>query len=70
MYEVDFGGGARPRFVHGVMPAMDGIVQIMEAGPRSSAGGPWYQDGANVSLMLTTEVIQRMLEDPLLRKYH
>ncbi|KAJ7937042.1 transferase [Mycena leptocephala] len=70
VYEVDFGGGARPRFVHGVMPAMDGIVQIMEAGPRSSAGGPWYQDGASVSLMLTTEVIQRMLEDPLLRKYH
>ncbi|KAJ7265408.1 transferase family-domain-containing protein [Mycena haematopus] len=68
VYEVDFGGG-RPRFVHGVMPAMEGVIQVMEARPQSFARGPWYQDGASVSLMLTTEVIQRMLKDPLLRQY-
>ncbi|KAJ6560222.1 transferase family-domain-containing protein [Mycena capillaripes] len=68
LYEVDFGGG-RPRFVHGIMPAMEGVVQVMEAMPQSSAGGPWYQDGASVSMMVTDEVIQRMLKDPLLRKY-
>ncbi|KAJ6460769.1 transferase family-domain-containing protein [Mycena vitilis] len=68
LYEVDFGGG-RPRFVHGVMPAMEGVVQVMEAMPQSSAGGPWYRDGASVSLMLQREVIQKMLKDPLLRKY-
>ncbi|KAF7352260.1 hypothetical protein MVEN_01189700 [Mycena venus] len=68
VYEVDFGGG-RPRFVHGVMPAMDGVVQVMEAGPQTSRGGPWYQDGASVSVMLPKEVVERMLEDPLFRKY-
>ncbi|KAJ7770979.1 transferase family-domain-containing protein [Mycena maculata] len=68
VYEVDFGGG-RPRFVQAVMPAMAGVIQVMEAMPQSSSGGPWYQDGASVSLMLSTDVIQRMLKDPLLRKY-
>jgi hypothetical protein len=69
VYEVDFGGG-RPRFVQGIMPAMDGLMQVMEAmPPASSTGGPWYQDGASVSMTLTTEVIQRMLGDPLLRMY-
>ncbi|KAJ6515270.1 transferase family-domain-containing protein [Mycena sanguinolenta] len=68
LYEVDFGAG-RPRLVHGVMPAMDGVVQVMEAGPQSSEGGPWYQNGASVSVMLPTAVVQRMLEDPLFRKY-
>ncbi|KAJ7243956.1 hypothetical protein C8J57DRAFT_1364749 [Mycena rebaudengoi] len=71
VYEVDFGGG-RPRFVQGIMPAMDGLMamQVMEAmPPASSTGGPWYQDGASVSMTLTTEIIQRMLGDPLLRMY-
>ncbi|KAJ7094378.1 transferase family-domain-containing protein [Mycena epipterygia] len=68
VYEVDFGGG-RPRFMHAVMPAMDGVVQVMEGGAQSASGGPWYQAGASASLMLSTAVIQRMLEDPLLRKY-
>ncbi|KAJ6460759.1 transferase family-domain-containing protein [Mycena vitilis] len=68
VYEVDFGGG-RPRFVHGVLPAMDGIIQVMEAMPRCSAAGSWHQAGASVSLMLTREIIQKMLKDPVLRKY-
>ncbi|KAJ7181639.1 transferase family-domain-containing protein [Mycena crocata] len=68
VYEVDFGGG-RPRFVRAVMPPMDGIIQVMEAMSQSSAGGPWYQDGASMSLMLNQDVMQRMLKDPLLRKY-
>ncbi|KAF8182106.1 transferase family-domain-containing protein [Mycena galopus ATCC 62051] len=68
VYEVDFGAG-RPRFVQSVMPAMDGVVQVMEAGPRSGAGGPWYQDGASVSVMLPAEVIKRILEDSEFRKY-
>ncbi|KAJ7755791.1 transferase family-domain-containing protein [Mycena metata] len=68
MYEMDFGGG-RPYYAQGVMPMLDGLVQIMEAMPASSTAGNWYQDGATVSLTLATEVIQRMLKDPLLRKY-
>ncbi|KAE8409552.1 transferase family-domain-containing protein [Aspergillus pseudonomiae] len=33
VYEVDFGGhGLRPRYVHAVMPKMDGCVQVMDAG--------------------------------------
>ncbi|KNG84016.1 transferase family protein [Aspergillus nomiae NRRL 13137] len=33
VYEVDFGGcGRRPRYVHAVMPKMDGCVQVMDAG--------------------------------------
>ncbi|KAJ7034125.1 transferase family-domain-containing protein [Mycena alexandri] len=68
MYEVDFGGG-RPYYAQGVMPMLDGLVQIMEAMPPSSTGGNWYEAGATVSLTLATEVIQRMLKDPLLRKY-
>ncbi|KAJ7506642.1 transferase family-domain-containing protein [Mycena galericulata] len=77
VYEVDFGfggegqAGRRPRFVHQVVPAMEGVMQVMEAGPRSDGegGGPWYRDGASVSLMIATTVYHRMLEDPLLRKY-
>ncbi|KAJ7635195.1 transferase family-domain-containing protein [Roridomyces roridus] len=68
VYELDFGCG-RPRFVQPVMPVMEGIVQVMEAGPSSGGKGPWYRDGASVSVMLPVEVVQRMLEDSLLRKY-
>ncbi|KAJ7042989.1 transferase family-domain-containing protein [Mycena alexandri] len=69
LYEVDFGAG-RPRFVHGVIPAMDGLMQVMEAGPaQKSAGGAWYREGASVSLTLATEVIERIIKDPLFRKY-
>ncbi|KAJ7167786.1 transferase family-domain-containing protein [Mycena filopes] len=68
LYEVDFGAG-RPRFVHGVMPAMDGIMQVMEAGPPTAAVGAWYRDGASVSLMVATEVLERMVKDPAFRQY-
>ncbi|KAJ7034129.1 hypothetical protein C8F04DRAFT_1183418 [Mycena alexandri] len=69
LYEIDFGAG-RPRFVHGIIPATDGLMQVMEVGPaRSSAGGAWYRQGSSVSLTLATEVIERMVKDPLFRKY-
>ncbi|KAJ6608799.1 hypothetical protein B0H10DRAFT_1955127 [Mycena sp. CBHHK59/15] len=72
VYEVDFGGG-RPRFVQAIMPAMEGVIQVMEAMPASSRGRPWYQDGASVSLVLNTQVTEKIMNDnindPLLRKY-
>ncbi|KAF7312528.1 hypothetical protein MIND_00266600 [Mycena indigotica] len=68
VYEVDFGAG-RPRFVHSVMPALEGIVQVMEARPRMESGGPWYQDGASVSIMLPNSVWETFLVDQDLRKF-
>lgn len=81
LYDVDFGGGARPRYVEAVMPSLDGCLQIMEAVPRgahhANDGGEndaahrkrWYEDGVDVSLHLATAAMKRLVKDPLLRRY-
>lgn len=73
VYEVDFVGGTRPRYVEAVMPENDGCLQVMEAGGDVMQDGgqraQWYDDGASVSLHLREDVMEKLLKDPLLRKY-
>jgi hypothetical protein len=69
--EVDFGMGV-PNYVDAVMPNCDGCVQVMEGrGKRdpASESGQWYNDTVIVSLHLREDVMQRLLKDPVLRKY-
>lgn len=74
VHDMDFDGrGERPTYFEAIMPNLDGCVQVMEAGHihgvLKSGRGDWYADGVSVSLHLATAVAQRLLEDPLLRKY-
>ncbi|KAH0344530.1 hypothetical protein KCU83_g8221, partial [Aureobasidium melanogenum] len=64
-YEVHFGSGtdATPqlaRYVQGVMPRMDGLVQVMDLGD----GGDF-----DISLSLEQNAMFRLLKDPLLRVF-
>ncbi|KAI1472943.1 transferase family protein [Daldinia caldariorum] len=60
-YEVDFCGTHRPaRYVQGVMPRMDGIVQVMDI-----AGTGDF----DISVCLEKETMQRLLRDPMLKAY-
>ncbi|KAF8173569.1 transferase family-domain-containing protein [Mycena galopus ATCC 62051] len=68
VWEVDFGAG-RPRYISAVLPPVDGVVVVTEAMPQSPAEGPWYRDGVRALVKLTTDVMQKLLRDPLLRKY-
>ncbi|KAL1873256.1 hypothetical protein Daus18300_004076 [Diaporthe australafricana] len=61
-YEVDFcGDGARPVYVQGKMPRMDGILQVMDVGEDLGE--------FDVSLCLEREAMGRLLGDEVLRKY-
>ncbi|CAK5268331.1 unnamed protein product [Mycena citricolor] len=60
VYEIDFGSG-RPRFVHALMPFMEGVVQIMESPQTTGVEGPWYADGVNISLMLPTDIVAKLV---------
>lgn len=74
VYGVDFGVGAPPRYVDAFIPDMDGCIHIMEAGPlvgKASGGGAgrWYDETVCLSLHLAQDVMQKLLQDPDLRKY-
>lgn len=69
VYGVDFVGddeGAPPRYVEAVMPSVDGCVQVMEAGHNDNDNG---DAGTSVSLHLAADVMNKLLHDPLLRKF-
>jgi hypothetical protein len=56
VYEVDFvGNGNRPRYVHAVLPKLDGEVQVMESGVDDN--------GVDVALYLEEEVMERFLAE-------
>jgi hypothetical protein len=64
-YEVHFGegSGAAPqlaRYVQGVMPRMDGLVQVMDVGESGDF---------DVSLNLERDAMDRLLEDPESRAF-
>ncbi|KAI0534393.1 transferase [Xylaria digitata] len=60
-YEVDFCGTHQlARYVQGVMPKLDGLVQLMDIAETGEF---------DVSLALTEEVMRRFLSDPLLRSF-
>ncbi|KAJ5467513.1 Transferase [Penicillium sp. IBT 31633x] len=54
LYEVDFVGGTRPRYVHAVMPKMDGCVQVMD--------GAVGDGGMDVALYLDDEAMGHLLD--------
>ncbi|CAI7633695.1 unnamed protein product [Penicillium viridicatum] len=54
LYEVDFVGGDKPRYVHAVMPKMDGCVQVMD-----SAVG---DGGMDVAVYLEEVATERLLD--------
>lgn len=67
VYKVNFGGQCGPRYVHAIMPAIDGCVQIMEGSPIGKPDpqeGNWYDDGVNVNVYLAATVMAKFLEDP------
>ena len=81
VYDVDFGCGSKPEYVDAFMPASDGLLQIMEARPSSTAvavsgsrqeavgGSPWWKDGASVSLHLAEETMAGLVADEAFREF-
>ncbi|KAJ7582768.1 transferase family-domain-containing protein [Mycena floridula] len=69
IYELDFGPQARrPKYVEGIMPCMDGCIQIMEARPDPSVAtvsGDRYEHGVNVSVNLECKAMEILLADLL-----
>lgn len=60
VYQVDFvGSGQQPRYVHAVMPTMDGCLQVMDPGVNDG--------GIDIALYLDAEAMERLLLD---RKLH
>lgn len=68
--QVDFfGESARLLFVDCLMPALDGIIQFIEAVDGGIKRGKWYNGEVAVTMFLRRDVMERLLGDPLLRKY-
>lgn len=64
VYGVDFGMGARPRYVEPIMPSCDGLLQIMEAGSTKSIGektGHWCEEGVDVCVYLERGAMDNLL---------
>ncbi|CAG8888412.1 unnamed protein product [Penicillium egyptiacum] len=57
LYDIDFVGGNKPRYVHAVMPKMDGCLQVMD-----SAVG---DGGMDVALYLDEVAMGRLLDGAL-----
>ena len=75
---LEFADNVSPRHVHFLLPnTMDGIVKIMEAPPvknnrltaneRGKKRKHWSDDGVIVAMVMDREVMQRLLQDRLLR---
>ncbi|KAI0634371.1 transferase [Trametes polyzona] len=75
VYGVGFGGETPPRYVDAFIPDMDGCIHVTDAGPREKKTGVdakatrWYDEMVCLSLHLIPEVMQKLLQDPELRKY-
>lgn len=74
MYDVGWGiPGCRPQWVEPVMPAF--LICVTEGVPEEqtatdSAGQlPWYTHGATVSIHFESEVVDRVINDPALRRF-
>lgn len=69
--EVDFGTGV-PMYADAVMPSVDGLIHVMEGVSNQldeSGSKKWYNTPVSVSLHLRTDVMEKVLQDPELRKY-
>ncbi|KXJ87205.1 hypothetical protein Micbo1qcDRAFT_151973 [Microdochium bolleyi] len=74
LYDVDWGiPGCRPRLVEPVMPAF--LICVTEGVPTertttdSEGQLPWYTNGATVSIHFESEVVERIINDPVLRRF-
>ena len=67
LYEVDFGfgGESKVRYAEGIVPDMDGIVLIKEAGAVEK-GMSWTERGVDISVRLRREDMERLIRDPWL----
>ncbi|KAL6885410.1 hypothetical protein GGI43DRAFT_304554 [Trichoderma evansii] len=62
VYDIDFvGRGLRPRYVHAIMVAMDGLLCVMDSGTLDG--------GLDISLCLESETLERFLKDGKLREF-
>lgn len=69
--DIDFGTGV-PVYAEAVMPSVDGLIQVMEGVSsqlNESDSKNWYNAPVSVSLHLRTDVMEKVLQDPELRKY-
>jgi len=58
VWDIRFGGLGKLRCVQPVMPVMDGLVEIMEAGGDEK--GHWTRNGVDVSIYLEAEAMKRL----------
>lgn len=69
-YDVFFTSGSRRRlrYVEPLMPSMDGLVEIMEAGLAEQEEGKkdWTSCGVDVSVYLESRAMRNLLDDDLL----
>jgi hypothetical protein len=73
VYDIDIIGrggdgkeeSGRPKYVEALMPAMDGLVEVLEAPgeEREKKGASWYADGADISVYLEEKAMDRLLMD-------
>lgn len=64
--EVEFvgDGGGGVKFVWPIMPAVDGLVDVLETvGEKGGKGGHWGRNGVDVSVYLEEEVMGRLIKD-------
>ncbi|KAF2802386.1 uncharacterized protein BDZ99DRAFT_454723 [Mytilinidion resinicola] len=67
VWEVRFGeGGAR--YVEPVMPELDGVVVVVEAGGNEN-GGHWTENGVDVMVSARAEVVDELVRDGYVRKF-
>lgn len=72
LYEIDFGLSETTivRYAEGVIPDLDGIVEIREAPPGDKVGGSpqgsWTDHGVDISIQICAEDMERLRRDPLL----
>jgi hypothetical protein len=62
VYDIDFvGSGLRPRYVHAIMPPMDGLLCVVDS--------ETLDGGLDVALSLESETLQKFLKDVKLREF-
>lgn len=73
VHDVDFGDG-KASYVEAIMPPCDGCVQVMESPSKQREVNVedticWWERGVDISVHLETKAMERLLKEPLLRKY-
>lgn len=72
LYEIDFGLSETSlvRYAEGVIPDLDGIVEIREAPPCNKVGGfrqgSWTDNGVDISIQICAEDMEMLKRDPFL----